>query len=79
MHENQEFLETIGISNEKLREIIKIVKSTSFGAKITGAGGGGCVIALTNESNLEKMILSLKERRYDSFSAKIDFKGLDTF
>jgi len=79
MHENQEFLETIGISNEKLREIIKIVKSTSFGAKITGAGGGGCIIALTNKSNLEKMILSLKERSYDSFSAKIDFKGLDTF
>ena len=79
MHNNQEFLETIGISNEKLREMIKIVEDTSFGAKITGAGGGGCIIALTDESNLEKTILKLRERNYDCFSVKIDFKGLDTF
>ncbi len=79
MHDNQEFLETIGISNEKLREMIKITEDTSFGAKITGAGGGGCIIALTDESNLEKTILKLRERNYDCFSVKIDFKGLDTF
>jgi len=79
MHDNQEFLETIGISNEKLREMIKIADETSFGAKITGAGGGGCIIALTDESNLEKTILKLREQNYDCFSVKIDFKGLDTF
>lgn len=79
MHSNQEFLEIIGISNEKLREMIKIAENSSFGAKITGAGGGGCIIALTNEENLEKTILKLRERNYDCFSVKIDFKGLDTF
>ena len=79
MHENQEFLETIGISNNKLREMIKVVKNLSFGAKITGAGGGGCIIALTNESNLEKIISELKIREHECFSVKIDFNGLDTF
>ncbi len=79
MHDNQKFLETIGISNEKLREMIKLAEETSFGAKITGAGGGGCIIALTDESNLEKTILKLRETNYDCFSVKIDFKGLDTF
>jgi len=79
MHDNQKFLEIIGISNEKLREMIKTVEDTSFGAKITGAGGGGCVIALTDESNLEKTIQKLREGNYDCFSVKIDFKGLDTF
>jgi mevalonate kinase len=79
MRKNQEFLETIGISNEKLREMIQVAENTSFGAKITGAGGGGCIIALTDESNLEKTILQLRKKNYECFSAKIDLKGLDTF
>ena len=77
--ENQEYLETIGISNEKLREMIKIGQTESFGAKITGAGGGGCIYALTDESNLEQTINQFKDKNYDCFSVKIDFKGLDTF
>ena len=77
--ENQEYLETIGISNDKLREMIQIGQTESFGAKITGAGGGGCIYALTDESNLEHAINQFKDKNYDCFSVKIDFKGLDTF
>ncbi|MBC8516725.1 MAG: mevalonate kinase [Nitrosopumilus sp.] len=79
IRENQEYLETIGISNEKLRKMIQIGQNKSFGAKITGAGGGGCIIALTDESNLEQTLNQFKEDNYDCFSVKIDFKGLDTF
>ena len=79
MHENQEFLEKIGVSNIKLQEMIKAAENTSFGAKITGAGGGGCVIALTDESNMDRTLSNLKEKDYDCFSVKIDFKGLNTF
>ncbi|NQV39248.1 MAG: mevalonate kinase [Nitrosopumilus sp.] len=79
VRENQEYLETIGISNDKLREMIQIGQTESFGAKITGAGGGGCIYALTNESNLEHTINQFKDKNYDCFSVKIDFKGLDTF
>ncbi len=77
--QNQEYLETIGISNEKLRDMIQMGQKSSFGAKITGAGGGGCIFSLTDESNLDKTINEFKERNYDCFSVKIDFKGLDTF
>jgi mevalonate kinase len=79
VNENQEYLETIGISNEKLRKMIQIGQTQSFGAKITGAGGGGCIYSLTNESNLEQTINQFKDKNYDCFSVKIDFKGLDTF
>ncbi len=79
VRENQEYLETIGISNGKLREMIQIGQTQSFGAKITGAGGGGCIYALTDESNLEQTINQFKDKNYDCFSVKIDFKGLDTF
>ena len=77
--ENQEYLEIIGVSNDKLREMIQIGQTESFGAKITGAGGGGCIYALTDESNIEQTINQFKDKNYDCFSVKIDFKGLDTF
>ena len=77
--QNQEYLEKIGISNDKLREMIKVGQNSSYGAKITGAGGGGCIYALADESNLEQTINQFKEQNYECFSVKIDFKGLDTF
>lgn len=76
---NQEYLELIGVSNEKLRSMIKLANKFSFGAKITGAGLGGCIFALTDETNMEDTIQQLKENNYECFSVKIDFKGLDTF
>jgi len=77
--QNQEYLEAIGISSEKLRDMILIGQKSSFGAKITGAGGGGCIFALTDETNLEQSINQFTDKNYDCFSVKIDFKGLDTF
>jgi mevalonate kinase len=78
MIKNQEYLETIGVSNEKLRDMIELATKTSWGAKLTGAGGGGCIFALTDENNMEKTIQQLKENNYECFSTKIDFTGLDT-
>ena len=77
--QNQEYLETLGISNDKLRDMIQVGQKSSFGAKITGAGGGGCIFALTDESNLMPTLNGFRERNYDCFSVEIDFKGLDTF
>jgi len=79
MNQNQEYLETIGISNKELIKMIKIGQESSFGAKITGSGGGGCIFALTNESNLQNTLKEFKDSNYECFSAKIDFKGLNTF
>ena len=79
INQNQKYLEIIGISNNELTKMIKIGQDSSFGAKITGSGGGGCIFALTNESNLEKVLKKFKDSNYECFSSKIDFKGLNTF
>jgi len=79
INQNQKFLEEIGISNEQLEAMIKIGKKTSYGAKITGSGGGGCIFALTNESNLDETIKEFVNKEYECFATKIDFKGLNTF
>ncbi|NND86789.1 MAG: mevalonate kinase [Nitrosopumilus sp.] len=77
--QNQEYLETIGISNEKLRHMIKVGEKFSLGSKITGAGGGGCIFSLVDESNLVNILEEFENNNYECFSVKIDFKGLDTF
>ncbi len=77
--QNQKYLETIGVSNEKLRDMIQIGQKFSFGAKITGAGGGGCVFALTDELSLKPTLNQFKDKNYECFSVKIDFEGLNTF
>jgi mevalonate kinase len=59
--------------------MIEIGQKTSFGAKITGSGGGGCIFALTNESNVKQTLKEFKDKNFECFSAEIDFKGLDTF
>ena len=59
--------------------MIQIGQNKSFGAKITGAGDGGCIFAFTDKSNLDQTMNQFKNKNYDCFSVKIDFKGLDTF
>lgn len=73
--QNQELLEKINVSTDKLDLLIKEASRTSYGAKITGAGGGGCIISLVDESNLSATLENLKKIS-DCFIAKIDFDGL---
>jgi mevalonate kinase len=78
MNENQIILQQIGISHHKVRDIIDICsKAGAIGAKMTGAGGGGAVIALAaskQESN--KIASHIKAAGYQSFKVQIDYNGL---
>lgn len=76
MSKNQELLEKIGVSSDTLRSMISLVRDTSYGAKITGAGDGGCIIALADKTNLDKTLGALA-KKYECFSAKIDTEGLE--
>ena len=79
MTKNQVLLEQIGISTDKLNFLVREAKKTSFGAKITGAGGGGCIIALVDKSNINQTLNNLKNHG-EAFATKIDYVGLlDTF
>ncbi len=49
MDRNQELLSTLGVSSPELDRLIEAVSPYSYGAKLTGAGGGGCMVALTDE------------------------------
>ena len=75
MSENQKYLEEIQVSNDTLRDMISSLNEISLGSKITGAGDGGCVIALVKDENMDKAPALLPKDK-ECFSAKIDTKGV---
>jgi len=48
MDENQEHLAALGVSSPALERLIAAARPHALGAKLTGAGVGGCMIALTD-------------------------------
>jgi mevalonate kinase len=49
MDENHELLNALGVGHESLESFVSLARPHSYGAKLTGAGGGGSMIALTDE------------------------------
>jgi mevalonate kinase len=47
---NQEYLRNLGVSSEKLEALIQAAKSKgAYGAKLSGAGGGDCMICVASK------------------------------
>ncbi len=56
MRENHKILKKIGVSTPTLDAMVEfLVRMGVYGAKLTGAGGGGCVVAIGEKGLLEKI------------------------
>ncbi|KAF3784977.1 Galactokinase [Nymphaea thermarum] len=63
------FKETVSskLSCPELEELVKVcLEKGALGARLTGAGWGGCVVALVKEAIVPEFILNLKEAFYQS-------------
>lgn len=49
MNRNHDLLAILGINTRGLQTMVDAVQPHCYGAKLTGAGGGGCIIALTDD------------------------------
>lgn len=63
MDENQQALERLGVSTKEINELIQDCKTLGcLGAKISGAGKGGNVIVLVDETSKEEVKKALEEK-----------------
>ncbi|MEL0335554.1 MAG: mevalonate kinase [Euryarchaeota archaeon] len=56
-----EKLQNIGVSSPELNALVEAVRPHSIGAKLTGAGGGGCMVALTQYPQRVAEAIKLRE------------------
>lgn len=62
MNFNQEYLRDLGVSTEKLEALIAAAKKAgAWGAKVSGAGGGDCMIAISSNDSKEAIVRAVKD------------------
>lgn len=62
MNKNQKLLGTLNVSSVELDKLIKASKeSGAYGAKLSGAGGGDCMIAFVESDKKEEVVEAIKK------------------
>lgn len=74
MNRNNRLLTILGVGHEKTSSIIDGVSEFSYGAKITGAGGGGSVLILPR--NEDKVIDALEKMKIKYYRVHPDKNGV---
>jgi mevalonate kinase len=71
MDRAQGLLSALGVSHPVLDEMVSVCRRNgALGAKLTGAGGGGCMLALAGgEEGTERIVSALRKSGYDAFTA----------
>jgi mevalonate kinase len=79
MSENHLLLKSLNLSNSIVDKIVKLCQSGgTFGTKITGAGGGGCILSLINYDEqplVNKLLGKLDDLQLNYFFVNLDDQG----
>jgi mevalonate kinase len=79
MNVNHGLLSSLGVSISKLDVMVHASRGAgAFGAKLTGAGGGGCMIALSESYKLHDIATSIRRVRGEPHIVKISYDGVQT-
>jgi mevalonate kinase len=73
MNENHHLLQLINVSCVELDHLVELaLVHGAYGAKLTGGGGGGCMVALTPSIELQEQVaLAIRDEGYDVLETKI--------
>lgn len=75
---NHGLLEALGVSSRELSELVYAARGAggALGAKLTGAGGGGCMIALPGIEGKDALMVALRQARGVAFPAMMGGEGV---
>jgi len=77
MNENQTLLTQLGVSTPKLDSMIaSAISAGAYGAKLSGAGGGDCMIALVDEAKRQDIEKSIEQVGGEIISVSVNTKGV---
>ena len=49
MDENHDALKGLDLSTDRIDRLVNAARASALGAKVTGAGGGGCIVAISTD------------------------------
>jgi len=76
---NQGLLTAIGVSTMKLEILCHTSRNNgALGAKLTGAGGGGCMIALAMEPDIPNIEKAIRRRKSESYRVSLTDQGVES-
>jgi len=71
MNINHALLSAVGVSNEPLDRLVHAARRAgALGAKLTGAGGGGCMVALSPPEKLGRIVEEIEREGGKAFVAR---------
>lgn len=77
MNSNQQYLSELGVSIEKLDNMIKgALDGGAYGAKLSGAGGGDCMIAISSEDKKQKVEAGIQSAGGEIINVKANAEGV---
>ena len=74
MDENHALLNSLQVGHPELDKLVEASRVSSYGAKLTGAGGGGSMIALTDEP--QKVSKAIKQAGGEPIIVDVGVEGL---
>jgi len=77
MNLNQDLLRKLGVSSKKLENLIETsLNSGAYGAKLSGAGGGDCMIAIADRENFKNVKEAIKKAGGEIIEVKVPAEGV---
>ncbi|EDV22635.1 uncharacterized protein TRIADDRAFT_59087 [Trichoplax adhaerens] len=77
---NQQLLNVIGVNHTAIENVCRITAKYGFHSKLTGAGGGGCVLTLlrndTSATVLANLRADLEHAGYESWETVVGSYGV---
>jgi len=83
MEMNQGLLQCMGVSHSSIETVLRTTLKYSLVSKLTGAGGGGCVLTLIPtllaHTVLEKVATELESHGFRCFKVEVGGRGLQVY
>jgi mevalonate kinase len=77
---NHAVLSAVGVSTPSLDRLVDLLLSLGcYGAKLTGAGGGGSVLAVAEEGKEKRIISEVSKRGFEAFVCVIPVEGVKSW
>jgi mevalonate kinase len=78
MNMNHGLLEAMGVGTRELNDLVYAARGagSALGAKLTGAGGGGCMIALTRGEGASAIAVAISQAHGRAFPIKTGCEGV---